>query len=210
MKEEHILYSVVLTGLIILLVPMGFTFGLWQVGLGVLVAMIAALGLFYSQESRFNIGIIVLLLTFPLWWWLADMVTEEIVVASIAFYITTIFFFATTYDQIKVERESAEEQQSVPGIYIAVLVIGFFIAWFGPLEVDRIQAAIVGISLGLMFAWLFKSIGVKFAMPTLILVAALPLVGVIWLPELIWGELINTSLTIAIWSSLGAYAVLRR
>jgi len=209
MKEEHIVYSVVLTGLIILLVPLGFTFELYQVGLGIVVAMIAALGLFYTQESRLNIAVLTLLLTFPLWWWLADILTEEIIVASIAFYITTIFFLATTYDQIKVERESVKEQ-SVPGMYIAVAVIGFFIAWFGPLEVDRIHAIILGIGLGLMFAYLFKNIGVKFAMPTLVLVAAIPFIGVLWFSDLIWTELINTSLTIAIWSSLGAYAVLRR
>jgi hypothetical protein len=174
-----------------------------------LVSGLACLGFWATKESRASIGLVVLALTFPLWWILADQLTPIVIVASIALFIAAMFFLVVNYDQIQVERETTQEQ-SIPGIYLAVAIIGLFIGWFAPLEVDRIQAILLGVGLGLMFAWLFKSIGIRFALPTLILVAILPLVGVIFYPELIWTQLINTALTIGIWSSLGAYAVLTR
>jgi len=209
MNEKEIVACTVLTALFLLLVPLGYDVEIWEIGVGILIAFLACMVLFFTKESRINLVIVVLLISLPFWWMFAGEMTSLLAVASIAFIIPAAFFLVTSYDQIEVKQEHVV-QESMPEVYLAVLLIAVVITYFAPIQPDTIQVGFLAVSLGIALAWLFKNVGVGVALPTLALLAVIPLVLVLWWPDIIWENLISSSLVIALWSSLGAYAVLHR
>jgi hypothetical protein len=209
MRDREYFYSVILVGLVLLFVPLGVPIELWHVGLGVLLSLFVGFVLFYTRASRFNVGLVVLLFALPFWWFITGSLDAFTMTISISLYLTTAYFLVVNYDQVEIKQENVKIEP-MPEIYFGTLAAGLVLIWLMPLETDLVSTAVLGLSLAIAFAWLIKNIGVGLATPTLLILAVLPLVPIIYWPELVWQSFINSALVIAIWSSLFAYVLLRR